>query len=289
LPANGNDTVTAPIGFQVSTASGIGFSSSLSVAHSGGVLPSTTIYVRFSPTVAQTYNGIITNIGGGAGSQDVVVSGTGESAVPAGSLSSNSLSLTFGCVTTNAISGEKSYELSGTNLIPQGSITITSSRGFQVSASSSAGYDSSISISYSNDTLSSRPIYIRFIPTAAENYTGNITNIGGGADALVVAVSGTGLPLNIDIQLGQNFPNPFNSYTRIPYSLFKKSWVKLTIFNMLGQRISTLINEEQDVGYYQPEFDLNKINNNNELTSGIYFYRLDIEGRSLTKKLLLLK
>jgi hypothetical protein len=159
---------------------------------------------------------------------------------------------------------------------------------FQVSATSGAGFDTSISISYSSDTLSSRSIYVRFSPTVVENYSGNIINVGGGAPALDVAVSGIGLPSNVVVQLGQNFPNPFNSSTRIPYSIYKKSWVKLTIFNILGQRIGILINEEQDIGYYQPAFDFGRINNK-ELTSGTYFYRLDIAGVSTTKKFILLK
>jgi hypothetical protein len=233
----------------------------------------------------QRYSGNITNDGGGATTQDVKVSGTSVNAA----LSMSAASLSFGNVTINALSREKSYALSGTNLIAGGIIRITSSKGFQVSATSGAGFDSSISISYSSDTLSSRSIYVRFSPTVVENYNGNITNAGGGAMVVNFAVSGTGLPANEIVQLGQNFPNPFNPNTRIPYSIFKKSWVKLTIFNILGQRMSTLIDKEQDVGYYQPEFDISRANNGVELTSGVYFYRLEISGVSITKKFLVLK
>jgi lysophospholipase L1-like esterase len=285
-PANDTIRITATNGFAISTASGSGFTSSINISYTTGNLPSTTIYVRFFPTAVQNYSGNIINVGGGATSQDVTLSGTGVSAA---SLSISSTSLSFGSVTTGGVSGEKSYALSGTNLIAPGSITITSSRVFQVSATSGAGFDSSISISYSSDTLSSRSIYVRFSPTVVENYSGNIINVGGGAPALDVAVSGSGLPSNVVVQLGQNFPNPFNSSTRIPYSLYKKSWVKLTIFNILGQRIGILINEEQDIGFYQPAFDLGRINNNIELPSGTYFYRLDIAGVSITKKFILLK
>jgi hypothetical protein len=278
--------VTAPSGFEVSITSGSGFNSSINIPYTASTLSSTTIYVRFSPLVVQSYIDHITNDGGGATTQDVTVSGTGVNAT---SLSISAASLPFGYVIINAISSEKLYALSGTNLVAGGSIAITSSKGFQVSATSGAGFDSSISISYSSDTLSPRSIYVRFSPTVVENYNGNITNAGGGAPTLNVAVSGIGLPLDEIVQLGQNFPNPFNPYTRIPYSVYKKSWVKLIIFNILGQRISTLIDEEQDVGYYQPEFDISHTNYGEELTSGVYFYRLEIAGVSFTKKLLLLK
>jgi hypothetical protein len=286
-PVSGSITITPPSGYQVSVTTGSGFNSSINILYTASTLSSTTIYVRFSPTAVQSYIGNITNDGGGATTQDVTVSGTSVNA--ASLLSMSPASLSFGNVTINALSREKSYTLSGINLIAGGIIAITSSKGFQVSATSGAGFDSSISISYGSDTLSSRSIYVRFSPTVVENYNGNITNAGGGAPALNVAVSGIGLPLNEIVQLGQNFPNPFNPNTRIPYSIYKKSWVKLTIFNILGQRISTLIDKEQDVGYYQPEFDISRTNNGVELTSGVYFYRLEISGVSITKKFLVLK
>ncbi len=285
-PLSGNIIMTAPSGFEVSMTSGSGFNSSINLPYTTSTLSSTTIYVRFSPMAVQSYIGNITNDGGGATTQDVTVSGTG---VNAASLNISAASLSFGYVTINGISREKSYTLSGANLIAGGTIAITSSKGFQVSTTSGAGFDSSIFISYSSDTLSSRAIYVRFSPTVVENYNGNITNAGSGAPTLNVAVSGIGLCSNEIVQLGQNFPNPFNPNTRIPYSVYKKSWVKLTIFNILGQRISTLIDEEQDVGYYQPEFDIAKTKNNVELTSGVYFYRLEIAGVSITKKFLVLK
>jgi hypothetical protein len=291
-PPSGNIIVTAPSGFEVSLANGSGLNSSINIPYTASTLSSTVIYVQFSPITANPYAGNITNDGGGATTQNVTVSGTGINAAPLihlSTLSSSAASLSFGSVTINAISREKSYTLSGKNLIAGGTIAITSSKGFQVSATSGAGFDTSISISYSSDTLSSRSIYVLFSPTAVENYNGTITSAGSGVPALTIAVSGVGLPSNEIVQLGQNFPNPFNPYTRIPYSVYKKSWVKLTIFNILGQRIRTLIDEEQDVGYYQPEFDISRNNNGEELSSGIYFYRLEITGVSFTKKLLLLK
>jgi hypothetical protein len=77
IPASDSVTVTAPTGFQVSTTSGSGFSSSLKIAYGGGTLSSTLIYVRFSPSAVQSYSGNITNSGGGATTQNVAVTGTG--------------------------------------------------------------------------------------------------------------------------------------------------------------------------------------------------------------------
>jgi len=286
-PPSGNIKVTAPSGFEVSKTNGSDFNSFVYIPYTTSTLSSTIIYVCFSPEAVQSYIGNITNDGGGATTQNVAVSGTG---INSASLSISAASLSFGSVTINEISREKSYTLSGANLIVDKLITITSSKGFQVSATSSdTGFHSSFSIRPSSDTLSSRLIYVRFSPTAVENYTGAITNAGDGVPTLNVAVSGIGLPSDEIVQLGQNFPNPFNPTTRIPYSIYKKSWVKLTIFNILGQRIKTLIDEEQDVGYYQPEFDISRNSNGEELSSGVYFYRLEIDKVSFAKKLLLLK
>jgi hypothetical protein len=286
IPASGNVIVTTPSGFEASIISGSGFNSSINIPYSANTLTSTTIYVRFTPVAVQSFSGNIANDGGGATTRIVTASGTG---VNTPSLSASPTSLSFGYLTVNAISREMSYTLSSADLVASGTIEITSPIGFQVSATSGAGFDTSISISYNNGTLSSRSIYVRFSPTDAEKYNGYITNAASGALAFNVAVSGIGLPLNEVVQLGQNFPNPFNPITRIPYTVYKKSRVRLTIYNILGQRIKTLIDEEQDIGYYQPEFNISRSNNNEELSSGIYFYRLEIAGKSVTKKLVLLK
>lgn len=83
--------------------------------------------------------------------------------------------------------------------------------------------------------------------------------------------------------LNQNSPNPFNPKTIINYSLPKKSHVHLDIYNILGQKINTAVDETQSAGSYKYEIDFS----NN--SSGIYFYNLTADGYSGTKKMLLLK
>ncbi len=79
VPAGGVITISAPMGFEVSTNPVSGFSSSVFVPYSGGALNSTTIFVKFMPTMISDYNGIITNDGGGTTTQNVTVTGTGVS------------------------------------------------------------------------------------------------------------------------------------------------------------------------------------------------------------------
>jgi len=77
-PAAGNLTVTAPAGYQISLTTGTGFKSVLTIPYTSGTLPTTTIYVRFSPTSLSNYNKKITNSGGGATTQEVELTGAIE-------------------------------------------------------------------------------------------------------------------------------------------------------------------------------------------------------------------
>jgi pectate lyase len=76
-PTSGDIVVTAPSGFEISTTSGSGFGPSLTLSYSGSVLAATDIYIRFIPTSLTTYNGNISNVGGGATAKNVNVIGTG--------------------------------------------------------------------------------------------------------------------------------------------------------------------------------------------------------------------
>ena len=84
--------------------------------------------------------------------------------------------------------------------------------------------------------------------------------------------------------LYQNYPNPFNPSTIINYQLPVTSYVDLSIYNLLGQKVIELIDEKQYGGYYQVEWDASGF------ASGVYYYRMSTdEGFVQTKKLVLLK
>ena len=83
--------------------------------------------------------------------------------------------------------------------------------------------------------------------------------------------------------LDQNFPNPFNPTTTIRYSLPRASAVTLSVFNMLGERVATVVDTHQDAGDYAVRFD------GSGLASGVYLYRLRAEGFVQSRRLLLLK
>jgi hypothetical protein len=84
-------------------------------------------------------------------------------------------------------------------------------------------------------------------------------------------------------RLGQNFPNPFNYSTTIPYFLTEEEHVRLAIIDLLGREVAVLIDELQLAGERSVEFDAG------QLTGGVYFYRLQAGSYSETKRLLLLR
>jgi photosystem II stability/assembly factor-like uncharacterized protein len=86
-----------------------------------------------------------------------------------------------------------------------------------------------------------------------------------------------------EFRLEQNYPNPFNPSTRIEYKILHPGFVSLKVYDMLGNEITTLVNEEKNAGKYEISFDASG------LTSGIYFYKLITNNFSETKKLVLMK
>ncbi len=83
--------------------------------------------------------------------------------------------------------------------------------------------------------------------------------------------------------LSQNYPNPFNPTTNINYDIPNSSFVNITIYNELGQKVISLINKEQKAGKYVVSFDASK------LSSGVYFYQLKANDFVQIKKMILLK
>ncbi len=88
---------------------------------------------------------------------------------------------------------------------------------------------------------------------------------------------------NLEYSLNQNYPNPFNPSTRISFVLPKSGLVKLTVYNLLGQEIMTLVNDYKEAGEYNFNFD------GKNLSSGIYVYKLETDSYSQTRKMTLIK
>ena len=88
--------------------------------------------------------------------------------------------------------------------------------------------------------------------------------------------------------LFQNYPNPFNGRATIRFNLIKREFVKLEIYDILGKKIKNLINEELNGGIHSVSWDASN-DNGEEVSSGIYFYRLILPGYFSSKKMILLR
>ncbi|MDH7606138.1 MAG: T9SS type A sorting domain-containing protein, partial [Melioribacter sp.] len=86
-----------------------------------------------------------------------------------------------------------------------------------------------------------------------------------------------------DFMLMQNYPNPFNPVTTIKFALPKESHVKLSVYNILGQEVATLVNGLMNAGYHRVNFDATGLN------TGMYIYKIQAEGFVMMKKMMYVK
>jgi hypothetical protein len=130
------------------------------------------------------------------------------------------------------------------------------------------------------------------------NYVGAFGEVNWAADWTFIShlgvlnTSGSGIPTKVeeriisgrqpsDYALSQNYPNPFNPSTNINYAVAKTGFVRLAVYNVLGQQVATLVEGVRAAGSYSVTWDASN------LTSSMYFYRLETNGVVLTRKMLL--
>lgn len=111
--------------------------------------------------------------------------------------------------------------------------------------------------------------------------------VGTGTGAIYVNDSPLGVKgsseVPVEFALSQNYPNPFNPSTVIEFSVASKSSVSLEVYNILGQKVRTLISSEMNAGKYSVNFDARN------LSSGVYFYTLKAGNYKVTRKMMLQK
>lgn len=96
------------------------------------------------------------------------------------------------------------------------------------------------------------------------------------------------MPVPEPVTLKQNYPNPFNPETEISYTLAKSGKVNLSIYNTKGQLVKQIVSDKQKSGSYKVKWD-GTDTNNRKTASGVYFYRLETDSKSITKKCILMK
>ncbi len=172
----------------------------------------------------------------------------------------------------------------GSVLLRWSTATEVNNKGFQVERKSSTEDWSRIAFVDGNGTTTNPHIY-SYADNSAKSgsYSYRLKQIdfdGSYKYSNVAEVSFAGA---IKFELAQNYPNPFNPSTTISFSIPEASNVSLKIFNTLGQEVKTLVNGFKEAGSYKINFDAKN------LTSGLYFYRIDAGTFSQVKKMMLLK
>ena len=93
---------------------------------------------------------------------------------------------------------------------------------------------------------------------------------------------------NVPIKFLRNFPNPFNPATSIQFEITQKGRVKVEIFNIKGQKVNTLLDNELEAGIHELVWKGNDVNDH-KVTSGIYFYRVIVNEQEKIKKMIMIK
>jgi hypothetical protein len=92
----------------------------------------------------------------------------------------------------------------------------------------------------------------------------------------------------LQFALSQNYPNPFNPATAIRYAIPHAGRVRLRVFDLVGREVASLVDEEQIAGQYFIRWNATD-NSGRFLSTGVYFYKLESGGKSIAKKMLLMK
>jgi len=153
--------------------------------------------------------------------------------------------------------------------------------------------------SYDIQPGDSQMVQVAFTPTEPIIYSSNFFVISNDSemDTLIVPVSGVGIMLariELDAQLPHilvlypNYPNPFNPVTTLRYDLPEQTHVNITIYDMLGRQVKTLINHTQDAGYRSVIWNATN-DYGKPVSAGIYLYQIQAGDYISTKKMVLLK
>jgi hypothetical protein len=129
--------------------------------------------------------------------------------------------------------------------------------------------------------------------SGGSTFRGNMRRTGCHADALTANLRGVQQAAlaptsGIVSRLGQNYPNPVKGQTAISYQITRPGKVKINVYNLTGQLVKTLVNEDRDPGSYQIKWN-GKNEQDHGVSSGTYIYRLESPGFNAAKKMLVLK
>lgn len=132
------------------------------------------------------------------------------------------------------------------------------------------------------DSTNNRTVNMKNTTSYTFNHNGDVTKFAVKFGKLTDVENN---PIKFDYKLSQNYPNPFNPTTKVTFSVKEKSFVNISLFNMLGKEVANLVFEEKNPGEYEIEIDANKLG----LVSGVYFYKMVSKDFVSIKKMIYLK
>ncbi|MFA7360926.1 MAG: LamG-like jellyroll fold domain-containing protein [Candidatus Kapaibacterium sp.] len=208
-------------------------------------------------------------VGGAAPSGGAILRGTGMTEVPINNIfpGPTVVHIVYDSATTS-IKVYKNGVLDNT-VVQAAPLDYSAGTGFSV-----GGYSSSAGIDGSMDEFR---FYKRGLDAAEIAATWNL-DIG-----LITSVNPIVSNVPDKYSLSQNYPNPFNPVTKINFTIPKSGLVTLRIYDVLGREVSTLVNEIKNAGTYKVYF------NGSSLSSGMYFYKVSVNGFTDVKKMMLIK
>jgi hypothetical protein len=259
------------------------------------VVPTTNkkVGMRFTPTISGKLANIVININSGTSA----ITGTGSLKISATQSVVGSLAGIPGTqIGNSALVPLSSLSPGVANVIDFSSagVNVTAGTDFQIviedSTTSDATQllldDGSLNInrtsSYRKGANGVLGWYNRADSNYASSYTPTYYNLFITAN-IAIPIGHSTIEMPTSFILMQNYPNPFNSTTNITYTILTASKVTLKIYNLLGQLIATLVDEQKDANTYVREFDASR------LASGVYFYQIKAGNFYSTKKMVLIK
>ena len=190
------------------------------------------------------------------------------------------------------------FYTTGPNLAYWGGTDVADLAALQTASSKDPNSVSANPFFVSNTDLHARAAAVDSVGTPLAEVTDDIDDEARdatypdiGADEFIFSITGIDDDENNSVHIEvpkefivfQNYPNPFNPVTHIRYGLPKTSHVKIDLYNSLGQKVGTIVNTQQNAGYYNVKFDAS------HLGSGFYFYHMQAGNYSKIQKMLLIK
>lgn len=218
----------------------------------------------------------------------VVFPAAGGSPVDAPIAFINSETLAFGSIEENDTMTKEIVLVNFGTQSLTGSITVPN--GFFINSENLSTLD------YTIPANSNQSFNITFAPTAEGNYDGQLTITSNDINHANIVIDLTAACQNVSTEpispkvtkLYNNYPNPFNPTTNIAFSLKEQANVSIDIFNVKGQLVKRLINGQMPAGNHTITWT-GKDENQKQVSSGVYFYRMQTNNYTTTKKMLMMK